>query len=109
MFIIFMSCNHPPFLFFFVDVKVGIRPISLTTDCCIASVTPTGQLYCDMLTSRLGVLIGMNGKGAKSSNEIGRMGASMISKGSWNYDLNPDLFKVQYRKNSPKSLLTGKL
>eukprot|EP00057_Strongylocentrotus_purpuratus_P015937 XP_011670411.1 PREDICTED: uncharacterized protein LOC100891756 [Strongylocentrotus purpuratus] len=87
----------------------GIRPISLTTDCCIASVTPTGQLYCDMLTSRLGVLIGLNYKGAKSSSEIGRMGASMISKGSWNYDLNPDLFKVQYRKNSPKSLLTGKL
>eukprot|EP00057_Strongylocentrotus_purpuratus_P028840 XP_011683314.1 PREDICTED: uncharacterized protein LOC592504 [Strongylocentrotus purpuratus] len=87
----------------------GIRPISLTTDCCISSVTPTGQLYCDMLTSRLGVLIGMNGKGAKSSDEIGRMGANMISKGSWNYDLNQDLFKVQYRKNSPKSLLTGKL
>ncbi|XP_054756176.2 uncharacterized protein LOC129262148 [Lytechinus pictus] len=87
------------------ELVPDIRPLGLTTNSCIASITPTGQLFCDMINPRLGVLIGMNGLGAKCSNEIGRMGASMISKGTWNYDLNPDLFKVQYKKN----VLQGKL
>lgn len=52
-----------------------------------------------MVTAHTGVLVGMNGWGAKSSDEIGHMGASMITKGAWDYDLPGENFKVQFKKD----------
>ncbi|XP_782961.3 uncharacterized protein LOC577652 [Strongylocentrotus purpuratus] len=75
-----------------------LNPISVTTSCCVSSHTPTKLLYCDMITPRLGALMGMSGQGAKSSDEIGRMGAKMIARGAWDYDLPAELFRLQYKK-----------
>ncbi|XP_054756180.2 monomeric sarcosine oxidase-like [Lytechinus pictus] len=85
-----------------------LKPVSLITDSCITTSTPTKQLYCDMLTAHTGILVGMNGWGAKSSDEIGRMGASMIGKGSWDYDLPhfaAENFKVRFKEDSKKDII----
>ncbi|XP_071486172.1 monomeric sarcosine oxidase-like [Diadema antillarum] len=75
----------------------GLNPVSMTTACCMSSHTPTDRLFCDMITPRLGAAVCMTGRGAKSSDEIGRMAARMIAKGSWDYDLPAEYFKLRYR------------
>ena len=50
-----------------------------------------------MVAPGLGVLVGGNGSGAKSSDEIGRMGANMILKGDWDYDMPRDKVRVQWK------------
>ncbi|XP_072166330.1 peroxisomal sarcosine oxidase-like [Diadema setosum] len=74
-----------------------LKPVSMVTNCCLTTLTPSGQLYCDMASPRVGVLACMNGYGAKSSDEIGRMGALMISKGSWDHDLPAETFKLRFK------------
>eukprot|EP00057_Strongylocentrotus_purpuratus_P004019 XP_003727844.1 PREDICTED: uncharacterized protein LOC100891645 [Strongylocentrotus purpuratus] len=74
-----------------------LDPISVRTARCATSHPPTKMLYCDMVTTRLGVVMGLSGKGAKSSDEIGRMGAKMIARGSWDYDLPAEHFKLRYK------------
>ncbi|XP_054756179.1 uncharacterized protein LOC129262151 [Lytechinus pictus] len=76
----------------------GLHPVSLITASCVSSHTPTKLFYCDMITPHVGALMGMSGQGAKSSDEIGRMGAKMIAKGSWDYDLPAGLFSLKYKK-----------
>ena len=44
-------------------------------DYCAVGLTPTTQLYIDMVEPRLGVAIGDCGYSAKSSDEIGRVAA----------------------------------
>ncbi|XP_071484901.1 monomeric sarcosine oxidase-like isoform X2 [Diadema antillarum] len=77
-----------------------LKPVSMETNSCLVTLTPNEHLYCDMASPRVGVLACMNGWGAKSSDEIGRMGALMISKGSWDHDLNADLFKLRFKPAS---------
>ncbi|XP_022106208.1 probable sarcosine oxidase [Acanthaster planci] len=79
------------------DLFPGLNPISLHTVTCVTACTPTGHLYCDMVAPGLGVLVGGNGYGAKSSDEIGHMGANMILKGEWDYDMPKDKFAVQLK------------
>ncbi|XP_071499478.1 monomeric sarcosine oxidase-like [Diadema antillarum] len=75
----------------------GLNPVSMATACCVSSPTPTDHLFCDMITPRLGAAVCMVGRGAKSSDEIGRMAACMIAKGSWDYDLPAEYFRLRYR------------
>ncbi|XP_054756178.2 monomeric sarcosine oxidase-like isoform X1 [Lytechinus pictus] len=74
-----------------------LAPISVRTARCAISRTTTGMLYCDMISTRLGVVMGLTGKGAKSSDEIGRMAAKMVAKGSWDYDLPAEHFKLRFK------------
>ncbi|XP_033634425.1 uncharacterized protein LOC117295782 [Asterias rubens] len=74
-------------------------PLSTHSETCVTVTTPTRKLYCDMVTPRLGVLVGGNGWGAKSSDEIGRMGAGMILSGSWDHDMPQDVFKAMWKKS----------
>jgi hypothetical protein len=41
-------------------------------------VTPSRQLYVDMINSNIGVACGGNGAAAKSSDEIGRLASQML-------------------------------
>jgi sarcosine oxidase len=41
-------------------------------------MTATGYPYVGMVSERLAVAVGGNGKGAKSSDEIGRLGAAVL-------------------------------
>ena len=41
-------------------------------------MTATGHPYVGMLSSNIGVAVGGNGMGAKSSDEIGRLGTAVL-------------------------------
>ena len=60
--------------------------------------------YIDMASERIGMVVGGNGKGAKSSDEIGRLGAQMIRTGEWSSSLPESLFAAQYVSGSNEDL-----
>ena len=63
---------------------------------CLITDTATHYPYIDMASERIGIVVGGNGKGAKSSDEIGRLGAEMIRTGEWPSSLPESLFAAQY-------------
>ncbi|XP_071486153.1 monomeric sarcosine oxidase-like [Diadema antillarum] len=77
-------------------------PKYVTAATCVITSTPTDRYYCDMVTPTLGVVVGGNGSGAIVADEVGRMGALMIAKGSWDHDLPAEFFKVKYKDVDPK-------
>lgn len=48
------------------------------TSNCVYTITASGHPYVGMVSERLAVAVGGNGKGAKSSDEIGRLGAAVL-------------------------------
>ena len=48
------------------------------TSNCVYTMTASGYPYVGMVSDRLAVAVGGNGKGAKSSDEIGRLGAAVL-------------------------------
>ncbi|KAJ8029279.1 putative sarcosine oxidase [Holothuria leucospilota] len=76
---------------------------SVECDAAVTTGTPSGYPYCGMVTPNIGVLVGGNGYGAKSSDEIGRMGAMMIKNGRWNHDLPEEKFKPRFKRNSART------
>ncbi|XP_070542986.1 peroxisomal sarcosine oxidase-like [Ptychodera flava] len=80
------------------DIKV----VSTHGDSCITTHTPNGQVYCDMVTPRLGVATAGQGAGVMVSDEIGNMAARMIISGSWDYDLPRENFRAKFR-SKPES------
>jgi len=67
---------------------------------CLITDTATHYPYIDMASERIGIVVGGNGKGAKSSDEIGRLGAEMIRTGEWSSSLPESLFAAQYVNGS---------
>jgi sarcosine oxidase len=63
---------------------------------CLITDTATHYPYIDMLTDRLGIVAGGNGKAAKSSDEIGRIAAAMMRSGSWESTLPQALFAANF-------------
>jgi len=49
-----------------------------------------------MLDDRIGIVVGGNGKGAKSSDEIGRLAAGMIRTQSWPSSLPQAIFAAKF-------------
>ena len=52
-------------------------------------MTATGHPYIGMLSSRIGVAVGGNGMGAKSSDEIGRLGTAILQGEKIDKRFNP--------------------
>ena len=65
---------------------------------CLIADTATHYPYIDMVSERIGVVVGGNGKGAKSSDEIGRLGAEMIRTEEWSTSLPRGLFTAKIIK-----------
>ena len=63
---------------------------------CLIADTATSYPYVDLVTDRLGVVMGGNGKAAKSSDEIGRLGAALIHTGTWPTSLPRALFAAKF-------------
>ena len=62
---------------------------------CILAYTPQGYPMIDAVgASGVFVAVGGCGGSAKSSDEIGRMAASLIQRGTWTHELDPSLFRV---------------
>ncbi|MEE8302905.1 MAG: FAD-dependent oxidoreductase [Candidatus Tectomicrobia bacterium] len=79
------------------SVVRNLNPVSIQTEACVTTSTPSAQIYADRIDGgRVGILAGGNGSSAKSADEIGRLGALMISHDEWVYDLDADNFRVQF-------------
>ena len=63
---------------------------------CLIADTVSRYPYIDMLDDRIGVVVGGNGKAAKSSDEIGRIAAGMIGTGEWPSSLPQSLFAARF-------------
>lgn len=63
---------------------------------CLITDTPSHFPYVDMVDEHIGVAAGGNGKSAKSSDEIGRIAATMIQSGNWNTSLPKLAFAARY-------------
>ncbi|XP_006823773.1 monomeric sarcosine oxidase-like [Saccoglossus kowalevskii] len=94
---------HKPLLDMMFDIVKGVKPVSTHGGSCVITTTPTGHVYCDMVTPTLGVAVGGNGGGASAADEIGNMAARMMIAGKWDHDLSPDSFRVKF-KNKASSL-----
>jgi sarcosine oxidase len=79
------------------SIVPDVRPLSIHTDTCVTTHTPTGNLYIDKLPGgRVGILTGGNGSAAKSADEIGRIGALMMLHNEWTYDLDARHFQARF-------------
>jgi sarcosine oxidase len=63
---------------------------------CLITDTATHFPYIDMIDERIGIVVGGNGKAAKSSDEIGRLAAGMIRAGSWSSSLPKAPFAAHF-------------
>ncbi len=68
----------------------------VTTQPCVITGTPTGMPYIGMVDDGIGVAIAGNGSAAKSSDELGRLGASLFGEAGWDSGLDPSLFTPQF-------------
>ena len=66
-------------------------------DFCVVTETKTDRPYIDKINAQLGVAIGGNGYAAKSSDEIGRLAAAMMT-GSWDSQIPEENFRLVLRK-----------
>lgn len=63
------------------EVIPGFRPVSTHFAPCVTSFTRHGYPYIGFASDCIAVLTGGNGQAAKSSDEIGRLGASLVMDG----------------------------
>ncbi|HAB56901.1 MAG TPA: hypothetical protein DCE75_02490, partial [Acidimicrobiaceae bacterium] len=68
----------------------------VTTQPCVITGTSTGMPYIGMVDDGIGVAIAGNGSAAKSSDELGRLGASLFGEAGWGSRLDPSLFTPQF-------------
>ncbi len=81
------------------DLKV----LSYQTAPCLLTYSAHGNPYIDALEAgRLYVTTAGNGMGAKSSDEIGRIGALLCATGEWQSDLNREDFRAVYMDGGSK-------
>ncbi len=73
------------------DAELG----SLTSAPCVITNTPSGYPYIGWLNDGLAVAIGGNGEAAKSSDEIGRLAATLFAADGWTDSLDQSLFAPQ--------------
>jgi sarcosine oxidase len=78
-------------------VMPGFRPVATHFSPCVTSFTQHGYPYIGLVSDRVAVLTGGNGQAAKSSDEIGRLGATLVMNGRIQADEYETDFAVAYR------------
>ncbi|MCA1439590.1 FAD-binding oxidoreductase [Ensifer sp. IC4062] len=78
------------------DVMPGFRPVSTHFAPCVTSFTQHGYPYIGFASDRLAVVTGGNGQAAKSSDEIGRLGAVLVLNGQLDAPEYETDFAVSY-------------
>jgi sarcosine oxidase len=75
-----------------------VKPLSRSTGSCVTSYTQTGYPMIGYTASpRIGLLTGGNGMAAKSSDEIGRLGAELLLRDRLNDDAYSTDFSPHFR------------
>ena len=70
---------------------------AVTTRPCVIAGTPSGYPYIGWVDDGIAVAIGGNGSSAKSSDELGRLAASLFAPDGWSDPLDASLFAPQFR------------
>lgn len=78
-------------------VMPGLKPVSTHFSPCVTSFTRHGYPYIGFVSDRVAVLTGGNGQAAKSSDEIGRLGAALVKNGRLDAGDYETDFAVAYR------------
>lgn len=66
--------------------------------------TPNQRLYVDKLESNLYIATGCNGYAAKSSDEIGRLVATLALTDKWDCPYPAEDFKCKFRKQTVSNI-----
>ena len=88
--------HHPVLQRALHEVFPSLEILSTHFKPCLIADTASHYPYIDMLDDRIGIVVGGNGKAAKSSDEIGRIAAGMIHTDSWNSSLPQLSFAAQF-------------
>ncbi|MFJ3775501.1 NAD(P)/FAD-dependent oxidoreductase [Streptomyces sp. NPDC090075] len=72
----------------------ALEPVSVRPACCVVDKTPTRHPYVGLLGEDDGlfVAVGGNGHGARGSDEIGRLAATLVLGGEWDFPLPREVF-----------------
>nr|XP_015921713.1 uncharacterized protein LOC107450437 [Parasteatoda tepidariorum] len=74
----------------------GLKSEEVTSSTCVNCYTPSGLPYIDRITPTLTVAIAGNGKGAKFSDEVGRLAAKLCIDGLWDSRVSQSRFKAEF-------------
>lgn len=81
----------------------GLEVVSYQSVPCLITYSAHGNPYIDVLEAeRVYVTTAGNGMGAKSSDEIGRIGALLCATGEWHSELDREDFRVVYAEGGLK-------
>ena len=61
---------------------------------CVTTYTPSGHPLIDNLTDRVSALLAGNGYAAKCAPALGELAADRLLDGSWNPEVDRDLFRL---------------
>lgn len=78
------------------EVFPSLEVLSTHFKPCLITDTASHYPYIDMFDDRIGIVVGGNGKAAKSSDEIGRLAAGMIRTQSWPSSLPQSVFAAHF-------------
>ena len=82
-----------------VFIIAGVQILSVVSDCCFRTKTPSSRPFIDLIHPQLGVALGGNGKVAKSGDEIGRIAIDLLMDNKWTSSLPKEAFSVQYKSD----------
>lgn len=88
--------HHPVLERALREVFPALEVVSTQFKPCLITDTASHYPYIDMVDDRIGIVVGGNGKSAKSSDEIGRLAAEMIRTGAWPSSMPQALFAAQF-------------
>ncbi len=73
----------------------GVEIASVATKPCVVTATPTGHPFIGYVDDRVAVALGGNGAAAKSSDELGRLAATLFTDDGWDDSLDLAAFAPQ--------------
>lgn len=74
----------------------GVTVTAFDSKPCVITYTAHDRPYIAQVDEAIYVATGGCGAAAKSSNELGRIGALLVEHGGWHYDLPAELFAAHY-------------
>ncbi|GBO35847.1 hypothetical protein AVEN_10320-1 [Araneus ventricosus] len=75
----------------------GLKYIGMKKHTCAFCISPSGLPYIDRVSPTVTVAVAGNGKGAKFSDEVGRIAAHLCLTGRWDSELSQGLFEAAFQ------------
>ncbi|XP_035210047.1 uncharacterized protein LOC118184482 [Stegodyphus dumicola] len=82
-----------------IEMLPGLEVEGISSMTCVTCHSPSGLPYIDRVTPTVTVAVVGNGKGAKFSDEVGRIAAHLSVTGKWDSELMQSQFKAIFAEN----------